>query len=96
VAKTEGGLTVHHSDECKEFSGALQPPCLHWGFSGCEIDPRDPAVPHRLLAGVSSPPLNRWLIIIGPAAALLLYFLLLDQGWIGAVVITTVCLVALD
>jgi hypothetical protein len=52
VAKTEGGLTVHHSVECKEFSGALQPPCLYWGFSGSEIDPQDAAVPHRLIDGV--------------------------------------------
>jgi hypothetical protein len=26
VAKTEGSLSVRHSVECKEFSGALQPP----------------------------------------------------------------------
>jgi sodium-dependent dicarboxylate transporter 2/3/5 len=32
--------------------------------------------------------MTRWLIIIGPAAALLLYFLLLGQGWTGAASIT--------
>ena len=32
--------------------------------------------------------MNRWLMIIGPAAALLLYFLLLDQGWTGAASLT--------
>ena len=32
--------------------------------------------------------MNRWLIIMGPAAALLLYFLLRDQGWTGAASIT--------
>jgi sodium-dependent dicarboxylate transporter 2/3/5 len=31
---------------------------------------------------------TRWLIIIGPAGALLLYFLLLGQGWTGAASIT--------
>lgn len=32
--------------------------------------------------------MSRWLIIVGPAAALLLYFLLLDQGWTEAASIT--------